>query len=87
MEKIWLKSWPRGTPQQLEFPEKPLHEFLRDNGKRHPDKVAVNYYGRRMSLSGKVRPNPVMPIFSRPYLFCKVAATPDLGFYECGEDS
>jgi len=32
-------------------------------------------------------PNPVMPIFSRPYLFRKVAATQYLGFDEYGEDS
>jgi len=35
----------------------------------------------------KDRPNPVMSIFSRPYLFRKVAATQDLGFDEYGEDS
>ena len=35
----------------------------------------------------KDRPNPVMPIFSRPYLFRKVAATQYLGFDEYGEDS
>ncbi len=35
----------------------------------------------------KDRPNPVMPIFSRPYLFCKVAATQYLEFDEYGEDS
>jgi len=35
----------------------------------------------------KDRPNPVMPIFSRPYLFRKVVATQYLGFDEYGEDS
>jgi hypothetical protein len=35
----------------------------------------------------KDMPNPVMPIFSRPYLFRKVAATQYLGFDEYGKDS
>ena len=35
----------------------------------------------------KDRPNPVLPIFSRPYLFRQEAATQDLGFNEFGEDS
>ena len=35
----------------------------------------------------KSRPNPALPIFSRPYLWCKVVATQDLGFHEHGEDS
>jgi len=34
----------------------------------------------------KDRSNPAMPIFSRPYLFCKVATTQYLGFDEYGED-
>ena len=50
MEKIWLKSWPDDIPQQLDVPDKPLHEFLRDNAAGNPEKVAINYYGRKISF-------------------------------------
>jgi acyl-CoA synthetase (AMP-forming)/AMP-acid ligase II len=50
MEKIWLKSWPKGIPQSLEFPEKPLPEFLRENARRKPNKTAINFYGREISF-------------------------------------
>jgi len=48
MEKIWTKSWPDGIPQNLDFPNKPLYDFLRDNAERNPNKVAINYYGREI---------------------------------------
>ncbi len=50
MEKIWIKSWPDGVPRKLDFPNKPLYEFLRDNAERDPQKVAINYYGREISF-------------------------------------
>jgi acyl-CoA synthetase (AMP-forming)/AMP-acid ligase II len=50
MEKIWLRSWPEGIPQSLEFPEKPLPEFLRENARRKPNKTAINFYGREISF-------------------------------------
>ncbi len=48
MEKIWVKSWPDGIPQKLDFPNKPLYDFLRDAAERNPEKVAINYYGREI---------------------------------------
>ena len=48
MEKMWVKSWPDGIPQKLDFPNKPLYDFLRDNAERNPNKVAINYYGREI---------------------------------------
>jgi len=50
MEKPWIKSWPEGIPQKLEFPHKPLYEFLRDNAEQNPKKVAINYYGREIGF-------------------------------------
>ena len=50
MEKVWLSAWPNYLPQQLELVEKPLHEFLRESAKRHPEKAAVNYYGNQISF-------------------------------------
>jgi acyl-CoA synthetase (AMP-forming)/AMP-acid ligase II len=50
MEKIWINSWPDGIPQKLDFPNKPLYDFLRDNAQKNPEKVAINYYGREISF-------------------------------------
>lgn len=50
MEKIWLKSWPKDIPRSLVFLEKPLPEFLRENARLKPDKVAINFYGREISF-------------------------------------
>ena len=43
MEKIGRKSWPDGIPPKLDFPNKPLYEFLRDNAVRNPQKVAIDW--------------------------------------------
>jgi len=50
MEKLWIQSWPHGIPQKLDFPNKPLYEFLRDNAEKNPKKVAINYYGREIGF-------------------------------------
>jgi len=50
MEKLWVKSWPDDIPQKLDFTNKPLYEFLRDNAQRNPEKVAINYYGREIGF-------------------------------------
>ncbi len=50
MEKKWFKSWPEGRPRSLDFPEKPLCQFLRDNARIAPNKVAINFYGREISF-------------------------------------
>jgi len=50
MEKMWAKSWPEDMPQKLDFANKPLYEFLRDNAKRIPEKIAINYYGRQIGF-------------------------------------
>ncbi len=50
MEKVRAKFWPEDIPQKLDFAEKPLFEFLRDNAKRNPEKIAINYYGREIGF-------------------------------------
>lgn len=50
MEKRWFKSWPEGMPRSLDFPQKPLHEFLRDNARIDPNKVAINFYGKGINF-------------------------------------
>jgi acyl-CoA synthetase (AMP-forming)/AMP-acid ligase II len=50
MEKRWLQSWPEGRPRSLSFPEKPLPEFLRENARVTPGKVAIHFYGREITF-------------------------------------
>jgi acyl-CoA synthetase (AMP-forming)/AMP-acid ligase II len=50
MEKIWTKSWPKELPRELDFTQKPLHDYLRDSAGRQPQKTAIHYYGREISF-------------------------------------
>jgi long-chain acyl-CoA synthetase len=47
MEKIWMKNWPAGIPDEAHYPygPKPIFEYLRVHAKNHPQKVAINFYG------------------------------------------
>jgi long-chain acyl-CoA synthetase len=47
MERLWMKSWPAGIATRLEYRlgERPLHEYLVQNGRDFPDKTAYIYYG------------------------------------------
>lgn len=50
MERFWMKNWPAGVPQKLEFRqgERPLFEYLRENARRFPNKIALIYYGKEI---------------------------------------
>ncbi len=45
-----MKSWPENVPRELEFPEKPLHEFLRDQARLNPEKPAIIFYGTEITF-------------------------------------
>ncbi len=51
MEKIWMKHWPQDLPTKISFDqgEIPLHDYLRFQAKRLPDKPAIIFYGRDIS--------------------------------------
>jgi long-chain acyl-CoA synthetase len=48
MERIWMKSWPKGVPTKLTYRlgEIPLYEYLRQNARDFPEKPAYIFYGR-----------------------------------------
>lgn len=50
MEKIWMKNWPAGIPEELHYTHgrRPVFEYLRIHAQDHPEKVAVNYYGKEI---------------------------------------
>ena len=47
LEKTLRKSWPKGLPQSLVYKqgEMPLHDYLVQNAKENPNRVAYVYYG------------------------------------------
>lgn len=47
LNEVKYKSWPSGTPKTLQYRlgEKPLHEYLLQNGKDEHDKTAYVFYG------------------------------------------
>ncbi|MCK9274341.1 MAG: AMP-binding protein [Syntrophales bacterium] len=51
MERIWMKHWPTGVSDTIEYRlgEKPLHEYLQQNAKDFPDKIAFIFYGKELS--------------------------------------
>ena len=53
MEKIWLKNWPSDVPLEIAYLQgrKPLFEYLRVHAVTWPDKIAINYYGLKISYA------------------------------------
>lgn len=49
MEPIWYKSWPRGVPRVMDYPDLPLTEIIRDHAREFPKREAINFYGQRIS--------------------------------------
>jgi long-chain acyl-CoA synthetase len=50
LEKPWLGSWPRGVPQHIEYAEISLGESLRNSALASPERVAINYFGTRLTF-------------------------------------
>jgi long-chain acyl-CoA synthetase len=51
MESVWMKSWPDFAPKEVDYPqgEKPVFEYLRDNARAFPDRVAIIFYGKEVT--------------------------------------
>jgi long-chain acyl-CoA synthetase len=50
MERIWMKNWPEDVSPVLNYRlgEKPLHEYLLQNARDYPDKIAYIFYGQEI---------------------------------------
>jgi long-chain acyl-CoA synthetase len=50
MDKIWMKNWPVGIPEKIQYTHgpKPIFEYLRIHARNHPHKVAINFYGQEI---------------------------------------
>lgn len=51
MPKPWLKFYPKGVAENLDAPEIPLQSLLTDNARAHPNSVALEYQGGRISYA------------------------------------
>ncbi|TGE38557.1 AMP-dependent synthetase [Desulfosporosinus fructosivorans] len=51
MENCRHKCWPQDLSPELSYRQgqKPLHEYLRDNANLNPEKVAIIWYGRKIT--------------------------------------
>lgn len=47
--KPWLKFWPEGVPQTIDYPNVPLFELLRNTAKKHPEHVAIVFFGKKIT--------------------------------------
>ncbi len=48
-EKPWLKFWPEGVPQSIDYPEVPLFHFLEKSAEAYPDNTAIIFFGREIT--------------------------------------
>ncbi|MFX0102987.1 MAG: long-chain fatty acid--CoA ligase [Candidatus Hodarchaeota archaeon] len=47
--KIFYQFWPEGVPKDVEIPDIPLFEMLRETAKKFPDAIATTYFGVQMT--------------------------------------
>src|SRR2546422_3865555 len=45
----WHHHWPNDVPRSIDYPEIRVQELLRRTAERHPDRIAVTFYGKSMS--------------------------------------
>jgi hypothetical protein len=44
-----VRSYPRGVPIRINYPEIPLYAFLENSARKFPKREAVVFYGRRIT--------------------------------------
>jgi len=50
-DRPWHHHWPEGVPKALDFPDIPLHEFLRRSAAKAGPRPAVTFYGKTMTYA------------------------------------
>jgi long-chain acyl-CoA synthetase len=48
-EKPWLKSYDPGVPHTVDIPNHPVHHFLEDAARRHPEHTALIFKGHKVN--------------------------------------
>jgi long-chain acyl-CoA synthetase len=49
VSKPWLKNWPEGVPQSIQYPDAPLFELLRQSAKMYPRNTAIVFFEKRIT--------------------------------------
>ncbi|HYF90846.1 MAG TPA: long-chain fatty acid--CoA ligase [Symbiobacteriaceae bacterium] len=49
MDRPWLEAYPEGVRNHLEYPQIPAYHFLFEQIRRHPDRAALLFYGKKIS--------------------------------------
>lgn len=48
-ERPWLKQYDEGVPSTIEYPSVPLHHFMEENARKHPDSICTIFKGARIT--------------------------------------
>jgi long-chain acyl-CoA synthetase len=48
-QKPWYKFWPEGVPKNIDYPEVPLSDLLRQTAQSDPGHVAIVYFDKEMT--------------------------------------
>ncbi|WP_202319920.1 long-chain-fatty-acid--CoA ligase [Archaeoglobus neptunius] len=49
INRIWTKFYDEGVRDHIDYPEVPLYELLQESAKKHPDKVALVFFGKKIT--------------------------------------
>ncbi len=49
LDRPWFAHYEAGVPRTLEYPDAPLHRFLSESARKHPERDAIIFYGARLS--------------------------------------
>ncbi len=49
INKIWVKHYDKGVRDHIDYPEIPLYKLLEESAKKNPDKVALIFFGKKIT--------------------------------------
>ncbi|EPZ39620.1 MULTISPECIES: long-chain-fatty-acid--CoA ligase [Anoxybacillus] len=49
MEKPWLALYPQQVPHSIDYPRKPLQQFLKEAAEQFPHKTAIHFLGKELT--------------------------------------
>ena len=49
-QKPWLQHYREEIPPQLEYDEKPLHNYLKKSATEYPNKIAIHFLGKEFTF-------------------------------------
>ncbi|MDK9940009.1 AMP-binding protein, partial [Klebsiella pneumoniae] len=51
MEKPWLALYPQQVPHSIDYPRKPLQQFLQEAAEQFPHKTAIHFLGKELTYN------------------------------------